>query len=145
MARPTPNNPNGEQISPVMTPEVIQKLEVAFSMGANQKEACLHANIRESTYSTWKARKPELANDLERLRSKPVLLARFSLIKGIESDPRLALQYLERVNRDEFSLRSENVNTNVTLEQVLSHFQDPDNLNEEEDESEVSGNTIHQE
>lgn len=134
MARPTENNPKGEQKSPVMSPEVIQKLETAFSMGANQAEACLHADINESTFSTWKKRKPELAKNLMRLKSKPALLAKSTLLKGIGKDPNLALRYLERVSPDEFSTRTENINTNITVEDVMSQFDDPDKLNSEDDE-----------
>lgn len=146
MARPTPNNPNGEQKSPVMTPEVIQKLETAFSIGANQAEACLHADIPESTFSTWKKRKPELAKKLLRLQNKAPLLAKFTLLKGIETDPRLALQYLERVRPLEFSTRVENVNKNINLAEVLSQFDDPDEIdNIKGDKDEATGEVLHQE
>ncbi len=147
MAAPTPNNPKGEQKSPVMTPEVIQKLELAFSMGANQREACIHAGIREQTYSSWKMAKPELSENMERLRSKPALLAKFTLLRGLEADPNLALRYLERTS-DEFRLKTENINTNITLNDVLGEFVDPRELEnkgkEGTDEEKASDELPHQ-
>ena len=143
MARPTKNNPNGEQKSPVMTPEVLQKLEVAFSMGANQAEACVHADISETTFSSWKQRYPELSENLMRLKNKPPLLAKATLLKGIGKDPNLALRYLERVSPDEYSTRTENINTNITVEDVVSQFDDPDKLNGESDE--IDKSILHKE
>jgi len=44
---------------------------------------------------------------MEELRESPILIARETVIKGIRRDPDLALRFLERRKKSEFSLRTE--------------------------------------
>lgn len=106
MARPTKNNPNGEQISPKMTDEAIQKLEQAFAIDATVGEACFYADISTSTYYNWVGANPKLLDKFERLRNKPVLTARQSVVKGL-GDPEFALKYLKNKRNKEFSERND--------------------------------------
>jgi len=116
MARPTKNNPNGEQISPKLTPDTVHKLEEAFALDATVGEACFYADISRTTYYEWIKNNPELADKFERLREKPVLLARESVVKALKTDPELSLKYLERKRRSEFATKVENENTgNITV------------------------------
>lgn len=128
MARKIGKNPLGLQKNSKMTPEVIRKLKTAFMMGCNVKEARQYAGVSSSTFYDWKKREPELSEELEDFRVNPVLVAKASLMKGIKDNPNLALKFLERfsLSRGEFGLRTENINTNVTLEEVLAEFEDPD-------------------
>lgn len=96
MARPT-----------VMTPEVIARLEEAFAWGCTDREACLWADIAVSTLQLYQDRKPEFIERKEMLKDTPIRLARESVVGGIKKDPDLALKFLERKKKDEFSLRSE--------------------------------------
>lgn len=96
MARPT-----------VMTPEVIAKLEEAFAWGCSDKEACLWAEIAPATLYKYQEEHPEFSERKDALKESPILLARQSVLKGVKASPELALKYLERKKKDEFSLRSE--------------------------------------
>lgn len=89
-----------------LTPETTQKLEEAFSIGADTPAACFYAEISEQTYYNWVKSFPELKEKFERLRQKPVLKAYQAIAKGLDN-PELALKYLERKRKDEFSVRNE--------------------------------------
>lgn len=95
----------------VMTPETIQKLEEAFLYGATDKEACLVADISPAALYQYQDKHPEFTERKALLKEKPVYQAREAVIKSFRKDPNLALKYLERKRKDEFSLRTE---TDVT-------------------------------
>lgn len=101
MARPTENNPEGKQISPKFTESTIRKLEEAFAIDASVKEACYYADISTDTYYRWIKEYPELSYKLERLREKPVLKARQTVVKSLDQ-PDYAFKYLEKKRKDEF-------------------------------------------
>lgn len=90
-----------------MTPEALLKLEQAFKIGSTDREACAHAKIACSTLYEYQKENPEYAEQKAQWKEKPILLARFSVVEGLQSDPHLALKYLERKKKDEFSLRTE--------------------------------------
>lgn len=92
MARPTK-----------LTKTVVKKLEEAFVLGASIEEACFYADITKQTYYNWKDENEELFDRFMALRLSPVLKARKALVEGLENNPNLALRYLERKRRDEFS------------------------------------------
>lgn len=100
MARPTK-----------MTPELVGKLEYAFALGCSTTEACLYADIDRSTYYDWCKQDKTLSDRMEELKETPVLIARDTVIKGIRRDPDLALKFLERRKKDEFSTKSESTLT----------------------------------
>lgn len=91
MARPTK-----------MTPEIVGKLEYAFSIGASIEEACFYADIHKDTYYEWVKKNPELSDRFNQLRERPVFIARESVVKGLQKDPRLAMDYLSRKAKKEF-------------------------------------------
>lgn len=91
----------------VMTPEIIAKLEQAFSFDATNAEACMYAGISEVTLWRYLNGNEEFCNKVKLLRSKPVLAARESVIRSMKNDGALALKYLERKRKDEFSTRVE--------------------------------------
>ena len=83
-------------IDPVkLTKETIQKIEQVASMDGTIEEMCSYADISTQTYYNWMASFPKWKDRLERLRQKPVLKARSSVIRNLD-DPDLALRYLER-------------------------------------------------
>ena len=93
-----------------MTPECVKKLEEIFAIDGTVEEACFFADISRQTFYTWVNDNPALLDRFEALRNNPVLLARRSVIEGL-GDPELALKYLERKRRNEFSTRVETDNT----------------------------------
>lgn len=90
-----------------MTDEVVQKLEEAFLMGCTDIEACFYANIAKQTLYTYQELNPEFKDRKEELKANPIFLARKSVITGVQNDSDLALKFLERKCKDEFSLKSE--------------------------------------
>lgn len=106
MARPTPSNPTGAQKSPKMTPETVKKLEDAFAMDATIAEACFFADISHQTYHNWVNANPELFDKFTRLREKPVLMARSTILKDL-GNPESAKWYLARKAKKEFAEKFE--------------------------------------
>jgi len=106
-----------------MSEEKIKKLEEAFALDCSVGEACFYADITKTTYYNWLEKNPKLVDRFEALREKPVLLARQSVVKGLKESPDLALKYLERKRKNEFSLKTEVDNTikgniDVSLKEV---------------------------
>ena len=107
---------------------VIQKLEEAFAFDATVLEACFYADISSSFYYNLLEEKPELVERFATLRQRPVLLARQTVVRNLSTDPDLALKYLERKKKGEFSTRNENVNADITMEELMAKFDDPDDI-----------------
>ena len=91
----------------IMTPEVIEKLEEAFAWGCTDIEACLWADIGEKTLYNYQEKTPGFVQRKERLKQTQILKARQSISSAMKRDPNLALKYLERKAKAEFSLRTE--------------------------------------
>lgn len=92
----------------VMTEEVLQKLEYAFSIGCTDKEACISADIAPSTLYDYQEKNPEFAERKGELKEKLVLQARENLRASLEKeDPQTTRWYLERARKAEFSTRTE--------------------------------------
>ena len=96
MARPT-----------VMTPEVINKLEEAFAWGCSDTEACLWADIAPATLYQYQEKHPEFTERKAMLKERPILDSRATVARAVRRDPDMAMKYLERKKKDEFSLRQE--------------------------------------
>lgn len=91
----------------VITKEVLRKLEHAFAVGASDREACFYADVSTTAFYEYQERHPEFAERKNALKERPVLVARQSVVKSMESDGTLALKYLERKAKAEFGLRNE--------------------------------------
>ncbi len=91
----------------VVTPEVVLKLEEAFALGCSDREACFFADISNDALYGYCKRNPGFTDRKEQLKERPIFLARKSLIDGVQEDPKLALAYLERKKKTEFSLKHE--------------------------------------
>lgn len=91
----------------IMTEAVVNKLEEAFLLGCTDLEACLFADISKQTLYNYQDSHPEFVDRKERLKETPIFLARKSVVDSVSSDPELALKFLERKKKDEFSTRTE--------------------------------------
>lgn len=91
----------------VMTDLTVQKLKEAFAFGCTDEEACYYAEIAKQTLYNYQKENPEFIDQKEALKQRPILLARQEVINGLTGNPELALKFLERKKKDEFSLRSE--------------------------------------
>lgn len=85
----------------------LRKLEEAFALGSTDLEACFYAGISKSAFYAYQEQHPEFQDRKEQLKQRPILLARTSVVKGIQENPELALKFLERKKKDEFSLKQE--------------------------------------
>lgn len=90
-----------------MTPETVKKLEEAFLMGCSDLEACLFAAISKQTLYTYQDKNPSFIDRKKILKENPVMIARQSVIRDMKEDGNLALKYLERKKKNEFSVKSE--------------------------------------
>ena len=92
----------------VMTQDVVNKLEQAFSMGCSDLEACLHAGISKQTLYDYQAKNPKFVDRKEQLKEKLVLKARTVIAEALnKKDENTAKWYLERKRKDEFSQKIE--------------------------------------
>lgn len=87
----------------------LQKLEEAFSLGAKNSDACAHADISEAAFYAFCKDNPQKKERFERLKAKPILKALNTLNRGLQENPELALKYLERKRKDEYSTQTETV------------------------------------
>lgn len=106
----------------IVTDEVILKLEEAFALGCTDLEACFFAKISKSTLYNYQDKNPEFLERKEALKESPVLLARQSVIKEMQTDGNLALKFLERKKKDEFGVRTE---LSGTITNNMNHSFDP--------------------
>lgn len=92
----------------VMTPEVVTKLEEAFSRDCTDTEACIFAGISRMTLHRYQEDNPEFCDRKALLKDTLVLKARTNIAERIEKgDLETSKWYIERKKRGEFSTRQE--------------------------------------
>ncbi len=92
----------------VMTPEIIDKLEGAFSLGCTDIEACFMANISKTTLYNYQNTHPDFLERKEQLKDSLILQARHVIYDALQNnDKEMAKWYLERKKKSEFSTRQE--------------------------------------
>ena len=119
---PSPPAKTGPKGPWKMTEETVGKLRQAFAIDATVEEACFYAGINKTTWYEWVKKNPELSNEIEALRHTPVLTARQTVINAIKTDPDMAMKYLERKRKAEFSTKSEVDNTVKVVQPILDHI-----------------------
>lgn len=90
----------------VMIPAVLGKLEHVFALDGTVEEACFYADINPDTYYTYVKTHPEFSERVEALKMKPVLAARETVIKDLNT-PSGAQWYLSRKRKIEFGTGEE--------------------------------------
>ncbi len=91
----------------VMTQEKLQKLEDGFMKGLSDEMACLYAGIATTTLYGYQKANPSFKDRKHMLKQHTKMKARLVVATKAEKDPEFALRYLERVDKAEFSTRSE--------------------------------------
>lgn len=92
----------------VMTQQIIDKLEYAFSLGCDDKSACFYAGISTQPLYDYQQAHPEFAERKAQLKSQQVFKARMAIDNALnQNDTATARWLLERKCRDEFSTRTE--------------------------------------
>lgn len=89
------------------TPEVIRKIEEIAALDGTVEEMAFFAGIHRATLYRWLEDDKELSDRIEALRQEPVLLARRTVVSAIKESPGIAMSYLERKKKNEFSPRQE--------------------------------------
>ena len=103
-----------------MNEYTIGKLEEAFERWCTDIEACLHAGINQSTLYDYIKKNPKFSERKEVLKQSTIISARRTVRLHIEwlqdeetkkyiitPNPDIAMKYLERKKKDEFSTRTE--------------------------------------
>lgn len=104
----------------VINDSVIAKLELAFSYGFNDWEACLYSEISEATLYRYIEKNPKFWEKKEILKNKPKIKAKMNVLEKLnEKDIDTSKWYLERRSKDEFSLKTESENK-ITAEISIS-------------------------
>lgn len=103
----------------VMTEDVVSKLEFGFLKGLNDTECCLYAGISRQAFYDYCQKNPQFADRKEELKKHPSVQAKLNVSEAIANgDVDLSKWYLERRNKDEFSLKQQieaNVDAEVTI------------------------------
>lgn len=118
-----------------MQPDTVAKLEAAFAIGCSTVEACAYADISQDSFYRWMKSNKEFAKLSERfnrLRQNPVLQARGTLLKGLKTDPDLALKFLKAKLPKEFK-------ESVTIEGKSLHYHIVDLINKIEQGDDKNG------
>ena len=105
----------------IWSDDVLQKLEYAFKLGCTNREACLHADISEASLYERLKQNEEYLEKVTAWKETPILLARTSVVEALKDDPDLAMKFLERKKKNEFSLKTEvdqSINGKMTVELV---------------------------
>jgi hypothetical protein len=97
----------------------VKKLEEAFLLGCNVKEACIYAGISKQTYYNWEAENTELFDHFEVLRLSPIFKARRTVIGALEKDVKVAQWYLERKAKDEFGLNMKSDHEDNKIDKII--------------------------
>lgn len=93
----------------VLTPDVVQKLEHAFSIGATDIEACFYAGISRGTLYNYQKENPDFLDRKEMLKERQVFKARMVIVQALQDgDKNMAKWYLERKRKDEFATQQIN-------------------------------------
>jgi hypothetical protein len=92
-----------------MTPEIVTKLEYAFSKSFTDEQACFHVGISRECLNNYCIANPGFRDKKEALKKNVSLKAKLNVVEGVESGELSASKWwLERKNKEEFSLRVEN-------------------------------------
>jgi hypothetical protein len=91
-----------------MTEDVLAKLEYGFMKGLTDLECCLYAGISKDALYDYCNKYPEFSERKETLKKQPSVKAKLNVTEAIEQgDVDLSKWYLERKNKDEFSLKQQ--------------------------------------
>lgn len=88
-------------------PEHREKLKAMALLDTTVEMMCKHAGVSETAYYEYIKTHPEFLEEIDQLRSMPYRTAVETVNKAIATDPKIALAYLERKHKDEYSPRRE--------------------------------------
>jgi hypothetical protein len=92
---------------PANIPEYIANITPYLEVGCSLHEAALYGETPYRTIKQHYDEDEEVRKIIDRIMNTPILRARQSVVAKMDEDADLALKYLERRKKDEFSLKSE--------------------------------------
>lgn len=111
------------------TQETLAKLDEVFAIGASDLEACFYAGVSPAALYNYQLAHPEFVEHKELLKKRPYLMARRTVVKAAGHNPEMALKYLERKHKDEFSLRTEHTGAGggpILISEILDSVDKPE-------------------
>jgi len=121
--------------------EVLRKLEEAFAIGCTNREACLYSDISEAMYYNYVKQRPELSKKFEAMRDKPILKARYTVVKGLD-EVETAKWYLKNKRNKEFTERDTTDHEgSIKIIPILDVRKNNSNGKNNGDVQEIEGNT----
>lgn len=90
----------------------VAKLKPYLEKGATVHDACISAGIPYRTVKDYMADREDVRQKIKEFENLSIWEARKCLSKGVKKDPALALKYLERKRKNEFSTKIESSNIN---------------------------------
>jgi len=93
----------------------VKDLIQAYKIDATHKESCAYAGISIKQLEYFNKIHKDFSGIIDACRQMPCLTARKTLVESLDKDPNKALEYLKHKRRDEFSTRTENINTEKSL------------------------------
>lgn len=91
-----------------LTDETRVKVKEVAALDGTIEEMAYYCGVSRQTIYNWFEAEPELFDEVERLRQRPVLKARQTVTKNIGESYANAMDYLSRKRKGEFSQRQEN-------------------------------------
>lgn len=92
--------------------KVVQALEPYFKLGCTRRKACKYAGFDHSVLVRWEQKHPELTPKIDAWISEPNEAARRAWIGKIkEGDYTAAKDWLDRIEKDDFSTKTINETT----------------------------------
>lgn len=119
----------------------VQLLIAAYKIDASDEEACAYAGIRAENLRYFKDMHPDFLHVKAACKQLPFLTARNTIVSGLASDSKMALDYMERKRKHEFGRRDEHVviPTEKTLEDLFDEYEKENgSINEQGDNRKVA-------
>lgn len=116
--------------------ELIEAIKPYLQLGYSLRRACEYAGVSHSTIYNWYINDEALRTEIKAWQGLVNTQARQNIVehimgntkKGIKPDLETSKWWAERRERDDFSLRQENINTERSIKEIIDEFQDPDNF-----------------
>ncbi len=99
----------------VMTPEVVCKLEEAFSLGCTDEEACFHAGISRSTLHKYCTETPKFSDRKELLKKAVVFKARKEVENAVIGGDMKTVMWLIEKNDGKAKQQVDNISSDGSM------------------------------
>lgn len=111
----------------------VENLIAAYKFDCTDEEACAYAGIRIHQLRYFRETHPDFSQVKEACKQLPTIQARNTVVNALRTDPKLAMDYLERKRKSEFGKRDEHIviPQQKTLEDFLDEMEERERIREE--------------